>query len=1137
MFNFSNWLRKNFLRNFRSNKRQVSRRKPERRLNLELLEERVNPSPNIMAGGVIHLPFTAIETEGSAGATVWTGNAAVNPTLLDFTDSTGTTSDYSVTVNWGDGSAPQTFLSTNLNAPFLVTTSGGSGMDNFHVVPTSTLANAHIYDEAPAGNQFTITVTDVGSGNSTGPVATPFTAPLNVEDAPLLDTTPASALPNQTGAEGVAFGTVTIATFTDDNPVATAADYTQGGGSLAVNFGAGALQSAAPAPTYTAVEVSSSSTQSFWDVDASGLVFAEPGTYTPAVTVNDDGGQSVSIPDTETPSFTISDAPLTNTTPSGSIVHATEGNAINVVLMTFNDANQYAPQSDFSVTSVTFSGNPNFLVSPTYTVEPDGAPSGGFSHWEVVATGTISEEGDYTATVSVADVDGSTASTSSPNIATIDVADAPLTDTTPAPNTIIAREGNITPTNVGGQVLMTFSDANPFAPTSDYDYPGAVSVSYTNSPDFISGPTYSVQEVSTTSTASNWEVTVDGILAGPPGNYAATVTVTDAGGATVTDTNSTIEVTGVTVNAGSGTPNPLTTINEGESTPNNTIVGTFTDPGNTTGTFAPTQSAAAPQYTAVINWGDGTSTTVDSFHNPGDFVYTGSGGTFDVEAPAHQYVEESVPGSYTISLSVSVTGPQLFENGGFETGDFTGYVQGGNLGDTGVDAGTHHGDDPGPHSGSFAAFLGPVGSDGTLTQNVPTVSGQTYVLSYYLESDGGLPNDFSTTIGGTTVSSLTNIAAQPYTQFTFSFTATGASTTVQFAFRDDPGELYLDDIGVVPVTPFNTSTQNTDSITVNEVAVVVTPASLTQTLQEGGTTGLVTVGTFVDPAGPESESNYAAVINWGDGTTSAGQITPDYAGATAITALTGFNQDVVYEAGTTTPAVTTDFDGSFDAWFQSGAEDENSVTHTDGLTPSFVSASGTPFTFQDFTADNVLLLGNGNFENTSTGGTFTPASAGTLTLTTPTAYTGISILASSSDNSGPTNSGMVTINFTDGSSVTVPYNADEWTAGAQNLAGSASRRPSTGQTSTQRISALMGRTCPARSRCTRRTSIWPLLGTRARPWQTLASTLPQAPASSPVSSPSAAPTISRSPASILTPKRAPTRPTTTPSPPACFSRR
>jgi hypothetical protein len=134
----------------------------------------------------------------------------------------------------------------------------------------------------------------------------------------------------------------------------------------------------------------------------------------------------------------------------------------------------------------------------------------------------------------------------------------------------------------------------------------------------------------------------------------------------------------------------------------------------------------------------------------------------------------------------------LLTNPGFETGDFTGWTLSGNTGFTGVSTGT-------AHSGTFAAFLGAVGSLDFLSQTVPTTPGQSYAISFWLLSDGGTPNEFDVEFGGVTLFDQHNIPQQGYTLHTVVGTATAATTVVAFSSRDDPGFLWLDDTTVDPV--------------------------------------------------------------------------------------------------------------------------------------------------------------------------------------------------------------------------------------------------------------------------------------------------------------------------------------------------
>jgi hypothetical protein len=138
--------------------------------------------------------------------------------------------------------------------------------------------------------------------------------------------------------------------------------------------------------------------------------------------------------------------------------------------------------------------------------------------------------------------------------------------------------------------------------------------------------------------------------------------------------------------------------------------------------------------------------------------------------------------------------PNLVTNGGFETGDFTGWTQGGNPGATFVGTSPNL-----PHSGLFAAQLGPVGSDGTLSQTLSTNIGDRYEVSWWFVHDTGAgpTNDFSASFAGNTLFSQNNtFLPNIWTNYIFDITATSTSSLLQFNFRQDPDYQGLDDVSV-----------------------------------------------------------------------------------------------------------------------------------------------------------------------------------------------------------------------------------------------------------------------------------------------------------------------------------------------------
>jgi hypothetical protein len=132
----------------------------------------------------------------------------------------------------------------------------------------------------------------------------------------------------------------------------------------------------------------------------------------------------------------------------------------------------------------------------------------------------------------------------------------------------------------------------------------------------------------------------------------------------------------------------------------------------------------------------------------------------------------------------------LIANGGFETGDLSGWTSSGSFVFSGVD-------DADPHSGTFGFFSGePDGLD-FIAQDLATAAGATYRLTYWLANrDGRRPTSFRVEWDGIQVTSFTNSSAFDYTKFSFDLVAQDASTTLQFGFRQFFDYWVFDDVSV-----------------------------------------------------------------------------------------------------------------------------------------------------------------------------------------------------------------------------------------------------------------------------------------------------------------------------------------------------
>lgn len=142
-------------------------------------------------------------------------------------------------------------------------------------------------------------------------------------------------------------------------------------------------------------------------------------------------------------------------------------------------------------------------------------------------------------------------------------------------------------------------------------------------------------------------------------------------------------------------------------------------------------------------------------------------------------------------------------------------------------------------------------------------------------------------------------------------------------------------------------------------------------------------------------------------------------GSTNMTPITvtGFNLDVVIENTASGPPFTgaaAEFNpGEGTAYYQSGLSGHSYGLPVNG---TFTNATdGAVFQFQPYTGNNALVLNTAD----------TSVTNGTLTLTSPKAYTHIAVIANSG-NGNNLGTATLTLHFSDGSSVVTNFYAPDW---------------------------------------------------------------------------------------------------------------
>ncbi len=517
--------------------------------------------------------------------------------------------------------------------------------------------------------------------------------------------------------------------------------------SASINWGDG---------TTTAGTISGTNSTSGCTVSGSHT-YADESTPTITVTVTN---SSTSTTNSGSQGETVTDATLTPT--NGSDTTCTINISCSIVVGTFTDANPACPATDYSA-SINWGDGPGTTTGTITKV------SG--CTYQVSGSHTYTTSGTKTVTASISDDGGSTAMLSMKVMM--------IGAITVSVDTIQFTEGS----QFSGEVA-TFSDGTG---TSCADPP------YTATIDWGDGTTTAGTIGGTNSTSG---CTVSGTHTyAEEGNDTITVTVSDSTTSTQMSGSQGESVTDATLTPTNGS-NATCTINVSCSI----TVGTFTDAN---------PACPATDYSATINWGDGTSST-GTITNVSGCTYSVSGShTYTTAGPHTVTASISDDGGSTamVSITATVSAPISVS---VDSVSFTEGIS---------------------YSGAIATF-----SDGTGAScaNPP----------YSASIDWG---DGTTTTG--TISG---------TDSTLGCTVSGTHT---YADESSP---------TITVTVSDSSTSETKSGMSGETVAdaALTPTNGSNTTCTINMSCSVTVGTFTDanPACPSAD--YSATIDWGDGTSS-----------------------------------------------------------------------------------------------------------------------------------------------------------------------------------------------------------------------------------------------------------------------------
>jgi hypothetical protein len=560
-------------------------------------------------------------------------------------------------------------------------------------------------------------------------------------------------------------------------------------------------------------------------------VYAEEGNYTITATAKDELGNTAT---SNSVSVSVADAALTTNSFKPPV--ATEGAQFNGTVLNFSDADPNGVASDYS--ALVTLGDSN-TVTLTSTAGANGQiVAHGDGTFDVNLSYTYAEElTNQTFSVSVTDHNA----TASASTSTFSVADADLTAT--AGSDVSSTEGQAT----GTKVLATFTDANPGDHSPDFTVTVKWGDGNVEPASFSYDPSSGV-----------YTVTGDHIYA-QENTYPVSVTITDDGGSAASiDLTAVVNDLAPSVSANAST----VTVAENATTSNTGTFSDYDDPVTITQLSGPAGTISQDSGTSGAWTWTQTSPLAE-----GDYtVVIQATGDQSVTTSFTVHVTDVAPSVSADHASVSAAENQTASN----TGTWSDF-------DDVVTLSANHGTVTDALGGTWTwSGIGDENSPYTVIITAKNADGSTATTSFTVSFTDVAPtvaaDHASVNAPGNAVATNSGTFADFDDAVTISAshgTVTQSGSQSGTWSWSSPGNELSPYTVTIKATNADGSTATTSfTVTFSDAPLTNVTGYTLSSVNEGTSTGTVTVASFKDGDLTETGSHLSATIDWGDGGTS-----------------------------------------------------------------------------------------------------------------------------------------------------------------------------------------------------------------------------------------------------------------------------